>query len=286
MQISTWVHHLADAMAAGRLTIPNTSPITQSKLRDGAKSLAPEITKLPLFVLQTDALDLLSEALIDHAKSKWPGLPYPNMLLEVSVGGVVDEENGETDLTDRLIIHAIEDGELLHVGIYVTDRDPSEWCIGYGRAEIYPSRPSREFTHIPPKNIAPNFDEHATNAITDAVSILMSFVGLLHTPAIETETHDPSPKLNKARTKRKRAAIPTYTAVTLRLPRRKHGEREVSSQPGRASPHWHWRIGHTRTYQSGLSIEIPPTIVAWDGEGETPPPKYNVVVDVPGNRQK
>jgi hypothetical protein len=277
--ITTWVHHLADALTAGRITGHSEPGEYSNTMLDQCAAKGSGVTKVPLFVVQTDARDLFSPILVRHARDTWSGLPFPDMLVELPVSYLSDPASGGPNITTRWIIRAEEEDDHLLIEAYTCDHEIEYWCIGYGVVEFWPTRITENYRHYKPPNLIPHFEDTVTKNMRMAVSFLMTFIGLLNTPAIATEVRAAPVKLNKARAKRHRAEIPTYTAITLRLPKRKHGERESSSYPGRASPRTHWRAGHQREYQPGKYAAIPPTLIAYSGEGEPPIPKYNVIID-------
>lgn len=275
--ISTSVHHLAEAMIAGRITGHSKPGEFSDKLLDMCAAKGSSIAKVPLFVIQTNGRDLFSTVLVRHARDTWHGLPFPDMLLELPVDGTTDGR----PVTTRWIIRAQEEDDHLLIELYTNDHDDGYWCLGYGVVEFWPARLSENFKHYRPPDLIPQFEDAVTKNMKTAVSLLMTFIGLLNTPAVESEVHEAPAKLNKARAKRGRIEVPTYTAITLRLPKRKPGEREGTSQSGRASPRAHWRAGHHREYRPGKYAVIPPLLIAWTGEGEPPTPKYNVITRTP-----
>jgi hypothetical protein len=276
MKVSTWVHDLADAMSAGRILTPHARDEATFGRHEvivaKARRAAPEIVRIPVFTCQFSSDDLFSEALIEHAEATDLLLPFPSMLLEIERPGMHDPDTGEI-VTDRWIIHAADVGHGIGVEVATTDRDPDEWLLGYGSALIEPGHGRRfSITGYP----ANQFEADAENTLSDAVGLLASFLGLLHTPAVERTVVEASAKLNRRRRARGKHEIPTYTSITLRLPSRRYRHEEDGAAI-RSSPRAHWRRGHLREFQPGRFAVIPPTLVAWDIGGDPVPPRFNVV---------
>lgn len=275
--ISTWVHHLTEALTAGNLYIFSPDEDQKDHIREDSRVIAGLLPTLPLFVFQQNGEELMNSALFDHAHETWAGLPFPNMLLETSL--VTDVEVAP----DRYVIaaHQTDDGRVV-IELWVASDDPALWWCDFGVVVLTPRNGELFCEHSEPPNVPGKYLVQMRATIETATGMLIGFLGLMNTPALETEKHSASSKLNKARVKRGRAPIPTYTAITLRLPKRKPGETTAGAPSGRTSPRIHWRAGHKREYRPGLWTLVAPTIVGAKGESITPPPpKYNVVVDLP-----
>jgi hypothetical protein len=279
--ITTWVHHLADALAKGNLWHFSANTKHRDEVREDCAEIAELLPRLPVFVFQQNGRDLENDALFDHAHETWTGLPFKDMVLETPIYLRDDQDD-----PDRYVIlaHQSDDGRVV-IELFGTSDDPTVWWCDFGIVVLTPENGELYCEHREPPDVPLKHRNQIQASMQDALGMLVGFIGLLNTPAIASEKRPASEKLNRARAKRGRAAIPNYTTVTLRLPKRKPGERESAGQSGRASPRVHWRSGHKREYRPGKWSVVPPTIVGHKSETEAPPPpRYNVTMK-PGRTQ-
>jgi hypothetical protein len=89
---------------------------------------------------------------------------------------------------------------------------------------------------------------------------------ILATRGVERETIRPSEKLQRARMKNRKPPIPNYDRVNSEpyvtaVLARGHRERSEGLGGHHASPQFHIRMGHPRSYATGKSIWIADTLV-------------------------
>jgi hypothetical protein len=275
--VSTWSHHLVDAVKAKRVLWMNLKgrPVLAARHQELGKiqlEMASAFEEASVFVMQHDGPDLMDDALVDHARNTWQGLPYPEMLLEFPMPYYEGSDGDE-----RWIVWASEIEGHVQLSLFMAGTNTDRWMIELGFIQFRIGGPGNLLSYYIDESDHPDYKDLNSSRLQAALFALLSLIGLLNTPAVEKEVHEAPEKLNRARTKRGKVAVPTYTAITLRLP--KHRYRcGADGSSERASPRAHWRSGHLRTYPSGKRIPIAPTLVAWTGEDEPPAPKYNVII--------
>lgn len=207
MRVSSQLHKLVDASfgKGGVILAPDDRQFVPN-FRDWGG--------LPLFVLQCSLEELYEQ---DYYKMLPPDtrLPYPEMIIEGDC--ISPEAVARYKLPDggRNIIHARQSGDDIEVSLalsYEPKRD--RWDVGIGMYVLHPGRQGGT-CYLPEYD---QFEETTRDLMRAAAATVVGLVNLMHERRYESETSTAPEKLNRKRQKLGKAAIPTYTAITLRLP--------------------------------------------------------------------
>ena len=286
----THVHHLCDALRHAPKRIVNASGLNRQRLLRDSATLALAFRKMPLYVIQEDIDAFWDGALFETAMDLQQAgelrLPFPAMLIEVTLPGMADPSTGEMDLVDIYIIHAAQEPDTGHIlfALYTTGtNDLGTWLGGLGTGELRMGERRMLLWGQPPDGT--DGGDYCRTALSTAGCFLAALLAVINSPAVECETVVAPTAMNKARVSRGTAPIPAFEAVRLRLPKTvaapspgANDEPAGTGGRGRRTPKPHWRRGHPRRCPSGKVTAIPATIVAWSGEGAPPAPVVQVTV--------
>lgn len=184
---------------------------------------------------------------------------------------------GDTEVIELSPMH-VEDQRLLMIGDRVLmTPDPENEPIGAQKGKYHCLSFPSPFRLLPGADEAVNRLAGGTGpnaaVVAAAANVLDPFVTalmILHTRGVDRHTISPAPALARARMKSQKPPIPPYDVVnskpyiTAILARR---SARVPSQGGtHASPIPHLRMGHSRTYASGIVRLIPDALVMMTDE--------------------
>ena len=154
---------------------------------------------------------------------------------------------------DRIYLHPNRDPETKNLSKYHCSSIPSTWRFLPGAERIN-------------NNLSP--ERAAAGNVLDP---LMCALLILSTRGIVRERVEASEKLQKAREKNKQPRIPPYERVNSQLyitaiqaRKAKSGDHPRANQGTHASPIPHLRMGHIRTYASGVTVLVRDALVNMD----------------------
>ncbi|NUB25789.1 hypothetical protein GAY30_12930 [Azospirillum brasilense] len=285
------VHHLCEWLRQWPKRIVNASALDRQRLLRGSATLALAFRRMPLYVMQEDIDafwdNALFETAMDLQKAGELRLPFPAMLIEVTLPGMTNPSTGETGLVDIYIIHAVQDPDTGHIQFtpYTAGTNRlGAWLGGLGTGELRMGERRMRLWDQPPDGT--EMGDYCRSTLSAAGWFLAALLAVINSPAVERETVAAPEAMNKARVSRGVAPIPAFEAVRLRLPKTvaapaADGVGEEPAGTGgrvRRTPKPHWRRGHQRRCPSGKVTAIPATVVAWSGEGAPPAPVVQVTV--------
>lgn len=215
----THVHHLCDVLRQAPKWIVSAAGLNRQRLLRDSATLALAFRKMPLYVMQEDIDAFWDGALFETAMDLQQAgelrLPFPVMLIEVTLPGMADPSTGETSLVDIYVIHAAQEPDTGHIlfALYTTGtNDLGAWLGGLGTGELRMGE--RRMLLWGQPSDGTDAGDYCRAALSTAGCFLAALLAVINSPAVEREAIAAPTAMNKARVSRGTApSLPSRQSV-------------------------------------------------------------------------